>query len=209
MVCDFRTEQENKAAPETWIAGSDVQRIKLPIGGDASNKNSTAGMAELLRSNPTPDQLRAWMTKVYSTFAVSAAPQYAHLFHQIEVDPLPLLYHCTAGKDRTGIFSALLLLTLGVPEQTVLDDYALTNRYLRDSDHPDAIRKMNKASGNNSMAALTPEQQQILLEADPQYLRSTFEAINEKYGSFDTYRRNVLQVSDADVKTLRDRLLMP
>lgn len=207
VVCDFRTAKENEAAPEKWIPGSDVQHLSLPIGGDNQNKDATAGMDQLLRTNPSPDQLRASMTKTYSNFAFSAAPQYAHLFRQLEHDHLPLLYHCTAGKDRTGVFSAFLLLTLGVPEKTVLEDYALTNKYLLHGNNPEAIQKMNRASGYSLISRLTPEQQQVLMAADPAYLRSTLRAIDAKYGSFSNYRRQELHVSDADVQTLRSRLL--
>lgn len=205
-VCDFRTASENIAAPETWIPGADVEHVRLSIGGDAKNNDATAGMRKLIQTNPTPDQLRAWMTKVYSNFAFSAAPQYAQLFSQLEKDRLPLLYHCTAGKDRTGVFSAFLLLTLGVPEQTVLDDYALTNRYLGEAS-PDALKKMKSAGGDNSISKLTTEQQKVLMAADPAYLRGTLRAIDERYGSFDSYRRQELHVSDADMQTLRNHLL--
>jgi protein-tyrosine phosphatase len=205
-VCDFRTAQENTTAPETWIPDTEVKHISLPIGGDAKNNDATAGMRKLIQTNPTPEQLREWITKVYSNFAFSAAPQYAQLFAQIENNQLPLLYHCTAGKDRTGVFSAFLLLTLGVPEQIVLKDYALTNRYLGEAS-PDALKKMKSAGGDNSISKLTPQQQKVLMAADPEYLRGTLRAIDKRYGSFDNYRRQELHVSDTDVQNLQNRLL--
>jgi protein-tyrosine phosphatase len=207
-ICDFRTPSEDAAAPETWIPNAQVEHISLPIGTDKKNQDTTATMRELLATNPTPDQLRDWMTKVYANFAFSAAPQYAQLFGKLKNDSLPLLYHCTGGKDRTGVFSAFVLLTLGVPEQTVLDDYALTNRYLGEAD-PAALKKMTAASGSSAsfMAKLTPEQQKAMIAADPQYLRTTLRAIEAKYGSFDNYRRTELHVSDADAQALRNRLL--
>jgi protein-tyrosine phosphatase len=205
-VCDFRTAQENITDPETWIPGVDVKHISLPIGGDAKNKDATAGMRKLMQTNPTPEQLRGWMAKVYGNFAFSAAPQFAQLFKQIENNQLPLLYHCTAGKDRTGVFSAFLLLTLGVPEQAVLNDYALTNRYLGEAS-PAELKKMSSAGGDNWLTKLTPEQQKVLMAADPAYLRDTLRAIDERYGSFANYRRQELRVSDAEVQNLQNRLL--
>ncbi|HEX3435298.1 MAG TPA: tyrosine-protein phosphatase [Pseudacidobacterium sp.] len=208
VICDFRTPQENTASPETWIPNADVQHLSLPIGGDGKKQDVTAGMRQLLQDNPSPEQLRGWMTKTYANFAFSAAPQYAQLFAQLKTGSLPLLYHCTAGKDRTGVFSAFLLLTLGVPEQTVLEDYALTNKYLAEAS-PEALKKMMAASGNSSnfMSKLTPEQQKAMMAADPEYLRGTLRAIDERYGSFDNYRRQELRVSDSDVETLKSRLL--
>ncbi|QEE30102.1 tyrosine-protein phosphatase [Terriglobus albidus] len=79
----------------------------------------------------------------------------------------PLLYHCSAGKDRTGVFSALLLLTLGVPEKTVLEDYALTNKYLLENPNDQTMQKLSNTPGNSQLAHLTKEQRAILMAADP------------------------------------------
>ena len=209
VVCDFRTKQENEAAPEIWIPGVEVDHLNLAISGNSKNDGNLS-MHSVAASNPTPAQLREWLIKTYSNFAFSAAPQYAKLFAALQGDHLPLLYHCTAGKDRTGVFSALLLLTLGVPERTVLDDYALTNKYLLDNGQSDAVKKMAAASGaDNSLARFTPEQRNVLLAADPAYLESTLRAIDAKFGSFDNYRRQELHVSDEDAQKLRARLLTP
>jgi len=205
VVCDFRTAQENATAPEKWVQDASVNHISLPIGTDA-NGNTTSSLAQELASNPSPAQLRAWMTGIYGDFALKAAPEYSKVFVQLEEEHLPLLYHCTAGKDRTGVFSAFLLLTLGVPEETVLTDYSLTTRYLLDAQNSEANRKM-MAGADPAMSRLTPEQRQILLAADPEYLRSTLRMIDAKYGSFDNYRRAVLHISDDDVERLRSRLL--
>jgi protein-tyrosine phosphatase len=204
VVCDFRTPQENATAPEIWIPGSGVEHISLPIG-PGSNKDKSTSMDSILATNPSPAELKAWLTKVYGGFAFTNAPEYAKVFAQLKEDHLPLLYHCAAGKDRTGVFSALLLLALGVPEKTVLADYELTNKYLLDGMSSDASKKM--LAGNPSMAHLTPEQRQVLMAADPEYLKSTLRQIEVKYGSFDNYRRAELGVSDSDVEKLRARLL--
>jgi protein-tyrosine phosphatase len=207
VVCDFRTQQENEAAPEKWIPAADVKHISLPIGTE-KNKDGNATVQSMVAGHPTTEQLRATMTKTYGNFAFSSAPQYAAVFEQLERDQLPLLYHCTAGKDRTGVFSTFLLLTLGVPEKTVLEDYALTNKYLLDQPHSAAMQKMMTSTGNNALAGLTPEQQQVMMAADPEYLKSTLRTIETKYGSFDNYRRQELHVSDDQAATLRARLLM-
>lgn len=206
VVCDFRTRQENDAAPEKWIPSADVEHLSLPIGTD-KNKNGNTTVQSVVAGHPTTEQLRATMMRIYSDFAFSAAPQYAKLFEQLEQDRLPLLYHCTAGKDRTGVFSAFLLLTLGVPEKTVLEDYALTNKYLLDQPQSASMKKMMSSTGNNALAALTPEQRNIMMAADPEYLKNTLRAIDAKYGSFDEYRRQELHVSDAQATSLRSRLL--
>jgi protein-tyrosine phosphatase len=205
VVCDFRTAQENATAPEIWIPGVDVEHVSLPIG-PGSSKNPDTSMEAFLATNPSPAELKGWLTRIYGGFAFTNAPEYARVFVELERDHLPLLYHCAAGKDRTGVFSALLLLVLGVPENMVLSDYELTNKYLRDATPNDASRKM-LANSSPSLAHLTPEQRQVLMSADPEYLKSTLRSIDAKYGSFDNYRRSELGVSDSDVERLRARLL--
>jgi protein-tyrosine phosphatase len=202
VVCDFRTAQENAVAPEKWIDDRTVQHVAVPIDATPAKGNSDV-VKSLLSDHPTVAQLRSRLDQSYQRMVIDSAPQYATVFRQLREDRLPLLYHCTAGKDRTGVFSALLLLSLGVPRETVFADYALTNNYLT----PDAQRQMARASANPAMAQISPEQARVLMAADPEYLRSALAAIDEKYGSFDNYRRRALGVSDADLEGLKSRLL--
>jgi protein-tyrosine phosphatase len=181
-----------------------VEHVSLPIGS-GSSKDASQSLDSILATNPSPTELKEWLTKVYGGFAFTNAEEYAKVFAQLKQDHLPLLYHCAAGKDRTGVFSALLLLTLGVPEKTVVADYELTNKYLRDGMSSEGSKKM--LAGNPALAHLTPEQRQVLIAADPEYLKSTLRQIEAKYGSFDNYRRTELGVSDGDVTRLRARLL--
>ena len=117
VVCDFRTAQENAANPEIWIPGSNVEHVSLPIGS-SSTKNTTTSLEDFLKTNPSTEDLKARMTKIYGDFAFTNAPEYAKVFAELKQRArLPLLYHCAGGKDRTGVFSALVLLTLGVPEE--------------------------------------------------------------------------------------------
>lgn len=203
VVCDFRTTAENTDSPERWLDGPNVTRVSYPIGG---NRNGSASAQSLLAGNPTADDLRTRMIKTYGDFAEVYGPEYAQAFEQLKHDHLPLLYHCTAGKDRTGVFTAFVLLTLGVPEATVLQDYSLTNNYLSLPATGAAAQKASSAI-SNQLSAFTPEQRKTLMAADPAYLTSTLREIDSTYGSFDNYRRTVLKVSDEDCDHLRNKLL--
>jgi protein-tyrosine phosphatase len=202
IVCDFRTAQENALAPEKWIDDPAVQHVAVPIGTTPAKGHSDAAEA-LLSGQPTVAELRGRLDQTYQHMVIDSAPQYATVFRQLREDRLPLLYHCTAGKDRTGVFSALVLLALGVPRETVFADYALTNKYLT----PDAQKQMARASAPSAMAQLSPEQARVLMAADPEYLQSALAAIDQKYGSFDNYRRRALGLSDTDLEGLKSRLL--
>lgn len=209
VICDFRTQHENEVAAETWIPNSPVDKISLPIGDGSQAPTDKQPTVHASQFNPadTPEQLRQGMMATYGNWVFTSSDQYAAVFRQLENDHLPLLYHCTGGADRTGVFSAMLLLTLGVPKETVLADYALTAQYVGDLSSPTGQRILN-AAGSDVAAAiqkLTPEQRKVLT-TDPDYLRAVLQRIDAKYGSFANYRRDALHVSDADVETLRARL---
>ncbi len=98
----------------------------------------------------------------------------------------PLLFHCSAGKDRAGFGAALFLSSLGVDRETVIQDYLLTNRYLKDKYKPIT----------DSIPYLAP-----LFEARPEYIQATFDVIDNEYGGMDNYLTNYLQV---DLKKMRE-----
>jgi protein-tyrosine phosphatase len=206
VVCDFRTHQENEEEPEKWVPDSGASMIAVPIGADSS-KGKSASLQQFTQNQPTTEQLRERMEKAYANFVLKSAPKFAKVFTELRQDHLPLVYHCTGGKDRTGVFTALLLRVLGVPPQTILEDYKLTNKYLLRPDDNTVASQKQREQMERTMKALTLEQRQILVDAVPEYLNAAFAAIDQQYGSFDNYRREALRLSDSDVSALRARLL--
>jgi hypothetical protein len=69
------------------------------------------------------------MKQTYRAFVHDNSPRFAELFHHLLDTDAPMVFHCTAGKDRTGVAAALILLALGVPRDVVLQDYLLTNKH--------------------------------------------------------------------------------
>jgi protein-tyrosine phosphatase len=203
-VFDFRVGDETQAAPEKWISGPGVKLISVPVGTDAKSPHPTVDASAFFATNPTPEQVHKWFMGVYATMAISGAPSYAATLRGMIDGPLPAMYHCTAGKDRTGVFSAILLKILGVPQDTIDADYHLTETYLDDAGRA----KMNAAANNPKMMAGIPAgSMKAAMAASPEILRSAFDAMDQKYGSFDNYRRQALKLSDADVATLKSKLL--
>ena len=102
---------------------------------------------------------------------------------------MPALFHCTAGKDRTGFAAALVLLALGVPRETVLEDYLLTNRYRERFD-----RRVLRWVPLASLFRTRAEDMRPLLEARPEYLEAAFQVMEEEYGGVDGYLERGLGV---------------
>ena len=111
----------------------------------------------------------------------------------------PVLFHCTAGKDRTGWMSAILLTALGVPRDVVMDDYLATNDYIWPA-FESQLRPLAEA-GQLDMDVLTP-----LLRQDPSYLDAAFDEVAARYGSFDEFLGRGLSFSADDAQRLRSTL---
>ncbi|MGE8553854.1 MAG: tyrosine-protein phosphatase [Chryseobacterium jejuense] len=106
----------------------------------------------------------------------------------------PILYHCTAGKDRTGIVTALILTILKFDKETIYNEYLLSNNLRK----PLVEKRLRLA---NNLHFLYPKMDLQVLEklswVEKRYLDAAFEEINKKYGSTDAYIQQVLGISEA------------
>jgi protein-tyrosine phosphatase len=136
---------------------------------------------------------------VLPTSATKFADRYAAMFEQIRrPENLPALVHCTAGKDRAGFASALILRVLGVPLEIVYEDFLLTNHYTAAK-----VEHTIRMARVFSLFRLDGERLRPVLGVERRYLDAAFQAIDASYGSFETYRREALLLSDADVEAFR------
>ncbi|MEI7487588.1 MAG: tyrosine-protein phosphatase, partial [Chryseobacterium sp.] len=106
----------------------------------------------------------------------------------------PILYHCTAGKDRTGIITALILSVLKFDKETIYNDYLLSNNNYRKNL---VQKRLNLA---NNLHFIYPKMDLKVLEKlswiESDYLDAAFDEINKKYGSVDIYIQQVLGISE-------------
>ncbi|AZA77632.1 tyrosine-protein phosphatase [Chryseobacterium sp. G0186] len=106
----------------------------------------------------------------------------------------PILYHCTAGKDRTGIITALILTILKFDKETIYNEYLLSNNFRKD-----LVEKRLRLA--NKLHFLYPKMDLQVLEklswVEKRYLDAAFGEIDKKYGSTDVYIQQVLGISEA------------
>ncbi|MBQ1022357.1 tyrosine-protein phosphatase [Micromonospora sp. D93] len=114
---------------------------------------------------------------------------------------LPLLYHCSAGKDRTGWLTVILLTALGVDEAAIRADY-LRNNELTDSLRAVIVEAMRRRNPELDVDAVLP-----VLEVRAEYLDAGYAEVRRVHGSFDVYLRDGLGLTDADLRALRAQLL--
>lgn len=115
-----------------------------------------------------------------------------------DVQNAPLLFHCMAGKDRTGFGGALILTLLDVPFDTVLEDYLLTNQNLAGSAEAKYESFKQRTNTSASFEDIKP-----ILGVHEDYLMAAFETIQADYGSFDDYMRRGLALTETQIESLR------
>ena len=201
LVCDFRSAEEKAEEPDRLPAEGPPEMLELPILDDSF---SPAVFREKITSGDLGDtDLRQMMIEGNRLFATRYAPRYAALFERVtQPEQLPALVHCTAGKDRTGFAAAVVLRTLGVPEETVYEDFLLTNHYTAAQ-----IERMVWIIRLVSLFRTDPEQVRPVLGVERAYLEAAFDEIQKQYGGFDAYRREALGLDDAETAAFRQLAL--
>jgi protein-tyrosine phosphatase len=198
VVCDFRDRRERAGEPVVWPTAAaprvlsddyDLDMHFLPAGDPKSW---------------TEAQAAAVMTASYPKLLAQFNGQYRRMFAELLAGHAPLAFNCSAGKDRTGIAAALLLTALGIPRETVIEDYLLTNRYL---DHAALAAGTSAPNPANPMAGIPPQVMKPLLAAAPAYLKAALAVVDSHAGGANGYLRDELGLSPADLARLRDLYL--
>lgn len=202
VVCDLRTKKERERERVEW----------LPDGIDYlhwdydSSRVSLAGI--MGNEEITPASSRAAMVRLYRALPDFFAIPYSALFARIAQGDLPLVFNCSAGKDRTGVAAALVLTALGVPWSTVLEDFVLTDSSV---DLEEIIASRRTSIGLDTRRGLvggvSAEARAPLLRAAPEYLEAAFESIRSNHGSVAAYLADTLGVTGAELERIRSQLL--
>jgi protein-tyrosine phosphatase len=186
-IVDFRSSEEIKAAPDKNPT-SVKRNYPLSISpGNLSAFGNSLGINTVTSSKV--DTMMMELNKLLVSDSASIR-QYKIFFTLLQDEShIPLLYHCTAGKDRTGMATALILFALGVEEETILNDYLLSNTYLEPKY---ALMKAN-------YPAMAPA-----LEAKKEFILAGLQKIEDEHGSIESYLQKVL---DVDVHKMRELYL--
>lgn len=194
-IHDLRSKAERSSHPNQPVAGASLLEVGIPVVGidpvDLRHRIRTGGL--------DPVVVEQAMTEAYRSFVTDHADQWAAILRQlVEPENLPIVVHCTAGKDRTGFASALVLLLLGVPERTVFEDYLATNRY-----QASTRRWLERLVPIYSLFRTDAADLAPLLDARRSYLEASLDEIEEGWGSVERYAEQRLGFSSADQDRLR------
>ncbi|QID38187.1 tyrosine-protein phosphatase [Streptomyces albus] len=190
-VYDLRTVDEARAQPDALRGADPRPRLLDVLGPGRSIANTPPASAH---------HARTLMRDSYGDFVAKKTGRRAYrtLFTAVAGADKAVLYHCTAGKDRTGWASAALLTALGVPHGTVVRDYLASNPALAGYN-----RQAREHLPDAREAAYEP-----MLGVRENYLHAAFGRVSDDYGSFDRYLKGGLRLADRQLVALRDALLV-
>ncbi|MDT0509589.1 tyrosine-protein phosphatase [Novosphingobium sp. MMS21-SN21R] len=202
-IVDLRRDDEIASEPTHW-AGP-VQKLSWQL--DESIASSQRGAAwEQVATGP---ELRAWLIGSYPTMQDWLVRPLRGLFGALLDDQTPLVFHCAAGKDRTGFCAAIILGLAGVDEDTILADFALTDTavdlYAFTRVHRAA--RMGLTDGEHPFEKMAPDVRDALMRADPAYLKAALDSVAERHGSIAGYAQAALGLDEAQIAAIRERLV--
>jgi protein-tyrosine phosphatase len=201
-VIDLRTRLERGGHPDPALPG--VKRVEIPLMPAQTLLITLQddNWQELVQGSWNPDTYDAC-----AAYRMIAGPSVEDGWRAIFKALLDsgghaVLWHCTNGKDRTGVVAATILRALGVPPEIVMEDYLRSNDELREQ----RKRILQVAKLRKDKPGL---QHKIgpLLQARPEYLNAFFDAADENYGSFDGFLEDACQLSIAEDDQLRELFL--
>jgi len=202
---DLRTKEERNTRPEELPPG--VNYVVLDVLAD-SPQAGPAQLEKLMLDPKTANaelgggKVAAGFESSYREFVTlpSAQREFRNLFLGLaDKDQLPALFHCTTGKDRTGWAAAALLSLLGVPRDTIYEDYLRSNENI--------LPAYQKAIDGFVAAGGDPEIPKAILGVRKEYLEAAFDEMEKKYGSIEKYFAEGLGIDDAQQRALRELYL--
>ena len=195
-VIDFRSEQEIQREPDRLPAELVNRHVAIPIL-DSSTRATQESREEFVRNLKNIDANQS-MIQTNLELATKFTPQFKQFIGEVfSANGKPVLFHCAAGKDRTGFAAAILLRMLGVPHDLVLHDYMLTNQYFLKA-YTGRLMILRLLKGRLFVAVIKE-----FMQARTDYLGAAFETITRQYGSFDDYVYKALDLTKHDTERLR------
>jgi protein-tyrosine phosphatase len=197
VICDFRSSKERAIRPTQW---SESHRI---VQWSRDHESSVGEIvASLSHPAASAASMREKMLAAYRDLPYEQADSYREVFRRIADGDMPLIFHCSAGKDRTGIAAALLLTLLGVPHQQVVADYLLTERFFERG-----CRMVLSEPTSRRFAKVDPAIWEPMMRAEPAYIEAMFDTLRARHGRVEAYLEHTLGL-DASLRTRIQRELL-
>jgi len=188
-VIDLRTRQEHAESPTVWQGAHPPRFYHFPVG-DSDNAWFSAQRKLMQKNRFSEEQALEHMTAGYRMFLDEGTASYRQLMEVVlDESNWPVLIHCSAGKDRSGVAVALILEALGVDREAIMQEYLLTNEVSRIGEKAVMLSRESKNAGrgNKFSKGTTPDAWLPIVGVDAQMLEAFYAGVDEKYGSMDAY----------------------
>jgi len=197
LVCDFRTPAEIKKLPDRYPQSGLGKTLRLPIRHGGSDPANTF---DRIKKGDIDWMTEEFMIKGYIKNIEEVSFLWPTFFQSLaNRSNRPMVFHCTGGKDRAGVGAALILLVLGVPEETVIRDHGLSNLYIAavlESIY-DRIRSLG----------VDPDEISAYFTAPQTAIVAVLKHLEKTYGSAENYLINKAGVNEKLLNRLKDDLL--
>ncbi len=206
-IIDLRSTEEVLRQPDVPVEG--ITHVHVPIKPD--NK-------KLLRGKPENENILAWIihTDKNDNVLKATTEQYQKLVYHPHTQKMlglflencllrddgAVLFHCTAGKDRTGMCAALLLSLLGVEKEMIRDDYLASNAHLAER-----IEEIVKWTSRDVKDEKLLSEVRLMCMIAPEYFDTVYDAITRQWGSVERYAADVLDFDGEKIEALKERYL--
>ena len=196
-VIDFRADFEVANEPDRLPAEPAIEEVGILYHGSMRRGNAHHRTKNQVGKRGWINPIRLYI-ETYTQYASEFTPDFQRFIHEVlEMEGKPVLFHCAAGKDRTGFAAAILMRLLGVPMETIRFDYLFTNQHLLEQFRP-SLWLVALTKGRKAAHALFE-----CMEAKPEYLATAFETIERGYGSFDKYMHQGLGLTKEQIERLQ------
>lgn len=216
-VIDFRLDEEKQGRADKIIEGAEYVNIPIDASGNIAaqateeEKKKFGGkkkfdVRKIIVMVAFNDKAKMVAREMSPTlfFSPECQAQYARFFREVlATENGAILYHCTQGKDRTGVASALLLAALGVDRETIIADFDATNA-VYEADVKKYSRRVRFWGGGDEEIGVV----KAFIGVNTDNFKKALDRIDAEYGSIENYLKGPIGLTDEDINTLRQRYLI-
>lgn len=201
-VIDFRSSAEKTEEPNQLPDPATFEIIAIPTLDDGNQAMVGEIMERIDSGNFEGFDPNQKMLDANRQFASEFTPQFRRFIHTVlDAEGTPIVWHCSAGKDRTGFAAAILLQVLGVPRETIMRDYMASKQHALDA-RKSQLMLLRVFKGEEAADKLA-----VMMGVEEAWLEAAFNKIDSQWGSFDNYISKGLELDQADIDQLRTNLL--
>ena len=213
-VVDLRFSDESGKYPTIAAAVPNAEMLswhneQVSNSGDTSELMIRSWRDSLATNDPK--QVREAMRINYPQKLYTHGAIYRKMLLRLIDGGSPLVFHCAAGKDRTGVAAALILSLLGVNNQQIIEDYMLTQKELEGRMEvwlaAGATNNENQEDFQSQLLRHPKELLKPIFDADKSYIETLLDYVKSTYGSFSRYAIQRLELSESEISALKTSLL--